>query len=59
VTPQAKDTVQHTSVEASDSSERMEELSVRLVYSGEGMMPIVFILPAVIAFFFLMAMPPF
>ncbi len=44
---------QNTEVEIS----RPEVLTVRMVISGEGMLPLVFILPAVIAFFFLLAVP--
>lgn len=58
MTPQAKQTVEQTSkAAAADVAERVEEFTVRTVLSGEGMMPIIFILPAVIAFFFLLAMP--
>lgn len=60
MTPQAKQqAVEQSPEEATPLAERVEELTVRAVISGEGMLAIVFILPAIIAFFFLLAMPTF
>ncbi len=60
MTPQAKQAVEQSPAEATQEvAERVEQLTVRAVVSGEGMLAIVFILPSIIAFFFLLAMPTF
>ncbi len=58
MTPQAKQAVEQSKLEASEEADHAEVFSLRTLFLSEGMMPILFVLPAVIAFFLLLAVPP-